>query len=81
MILILLSVVKIGFSGSPTMAEPLEEKPLTTNAAVQECGESAPGIFWPVFLTLVVVFAVMAVVYFFWKYYWRIFHGTISFYF
>ncbi|XP_065199725.1 nucleolar protein dao-5-like [Planococcus citri] len=44
-------------------------------ATTLKCEESAPGIFLPVFLTLVVVVAAMLIVYFFWKYYWRIRHG------
>lgn len=74
--------IESGFSQSPSpTAAPAEEKPALASAAIQECRESAPSVFMPVLLTLMVVCAAILIGFVFWKYYWRIKHGTFILYF
>ncbi|KAK7602453.1 hypothetical protein V9T40_008042 [Parthenolecanium corni] len=56
-----------------TMAPAPDDR--SANADIPQCAESGANVFWPVFLTLLVVLMVALCGYFFWKYYWSIRHG------
>lgn len=62
-----------------TMAPAPAPDDRSANADIPQCAESGANVFWPVFLTLLVVLMVALCGYFFWKYYWSIRHGKLVF--